>query len=126
MPGQLLVLLFQSGNSECSGLFVSLTPLKLGISFFVSSHTSSSKISLKFGMWPLFPRKLLTPVIVVDGLAFLIMSTFYGSGETPCPKNTNSKNVMLFLLNSLFLLFRIRLTSVKFCNTARSFFNWQL
>ena len=84
---------------------MSLIPPKLGISFFVSSHTSSSKISLKFGMKALTPRKLLTPVIVVGGLAFLIVSTFYGSGEIPCPKNTNSKKVMLFLSNSLFLLF---------------------
>ena len=83
---------------------MSLTPLKFGI--FVNSR-NGSEVSLKFGInlaqYVAIPRKLLTPLVVVGGLAFLMASTSLWSGEIPCPENTPQKCDAL-LLNSLFLV----------------------
>ena len=55
------------------------------------------KLGMNFPQYVTIPKKLLTPLVVVGGWAFLIASTFFGSREIPCPENTNPTNVMLFL-----------------------------
>ena len=63
---------------------MSLTPPKLGI--FLVNSCSGSEMSLKFGInfaqYMAIPRKLLTPLVVVGGLAFLMASTFLGQGKS--------------------------------------------
>ena len=96
----------------------------LNVASFLVRLRSGWETSLKFGInlaqYVAMPKKLRTPLMVVGGLAFLISSTFVGSGEMPFAENTNPKKVMDDLLNSHFCLLSVRLTSENLLNTALS------